>query len=60
MVNDSDVLEGRPYKELLDLYKENFSLGYLNTDINNKKNSTELSNLEDVINVEMNSEYDIS
>jgi hypothetical protein len=36
MVNDRDVLEGRPYKELLDIYKENFSLGYLNTDINNK------------------------
>jgi hypothetical protein len=36
MVNDLDVLEGRPYNELLTIYRDNFSLGYFNTDINNK------------------------
>lgn len=29
-------MEGRPYEELKRYYTENFSLGYLNTDINNK------------------------
>lgn len=36
MSPDLDTLEGKPYKYLLKLYQDNFSLGYLNTDINNK------------------------
>lgn len=36
MSGDLEILNSKPYKDLLKCYQENFSLGYFNTDIKNK------------------------